>query len=391
MSSPFDIGPARADEVHDLAAIAGWAFTPSPADMLPWFEKIGLPSIRVIREDARSVGMLSIIRMGQWFGGVSVPCAGIGAVAVSAHHRGRGVATRLMQAALREIRDAGMSLSALYPATQPLYRAVGYELAGTRFEVTLPADAIDIKDRGLELRPATDSDRPAMEAAYARRARWSPGNLDRDHYLWDRVLHPRGEPPLSFLILGPAGVEGYVVISKAAPGTIPSDFVVHDVVAGTPAAARRLLSFFADHRSVAKNIIWFGPPSDPLLAALREQPYTVKVRFQWMVRIVDVISALEQRGYPRSAEGELHLMVDDPLLPENNGCFLLEVAGGKGSVRRSGRGTFRVHVRGLAPLYTGFQTPEAVRVAGLLEAEECDLGVAAELFAGPAPWMSDMF
>ena len=391
MSRAYDVGPARPEETADLAAIGGWAFTQTPADMLPWFDRIGMSNVRVIREDERPVGMLGVDWMGQWFGGVSIPSAGIGAVAISADRRGHGAATRLMQEVLREAREAGVPLSTLYPATQPLYRSVGYELAGTRFEISLPAHAIDIKDRSQELKPATENDRGTMAALYERRARWSPGNLDRSPYLWDRVLHPRGEAPLSFLAMGPDGPEGYVIIMKRPPGTIPSDFLVQDVVATTPASARRILSFFADHRSVAKDIIWHGPPNDPLLTHLREQPYTIKGKFLWMIRVVDVVSALERRRYPETARGELHLKVADGLLEENDGAFVLDVHDGRGSVRRGGSGRFCIDVRGLATLYSGFQTPTAIRVAGFLDAPEHDMRLAESLFAGPAPWMSDMF
>ena len=59
--------------------------------------------------------------------------------------------------------------------------------------------------------------------------------------------------------------------------------------------------------------------------------------------------------------------------------------------REGGRGGLRVDVRGLAALYSGRLSPEELRVTGLLDGEPRDLAAAALAFAGPAPWMPDMF
>jgi predicted acetyltransferase len=50
-----------------------------------------------------------------------------------------------------------------------------------------------------------------------------------------------------------------------------------------------------------------------------------------------------------------------------------------------------MHVRALAPLFTGHLTPYALATAGQLEGAEDDLATAAAIFAAPAPWMADFF
>jgi predicted acetyltransferase len=111
----------------------------------------------------------------------------------------------------------------------------------------------------------------------------------------------------------------------------------------------------------------------------------------WLLRIVDVCGALAARGYPQGAEVEVHLEVRDTLLPANDGRFVLTIANGQGEVREGGRGGLRVDVRGLATLYSGHLSPEELRATGLLDGEPRDLAAAALAFAGPAPWMPDMF
>jgi predicted acetyltransferase len=51
----------------------------------------------------------------------------------------------------------------------------------------------------------------------------------------------------------------------------------------------------------------------------------------------------------------------------------------------------KLHVRTLAPLYSGFLSPAALQAAGVLEADDVSLRTATALFSGPPPAMPDMY
>jgi len=70
-------------------------------------------------------------------GGGSARCAGIGNVAVSPRHRGRGQAIRLLQECLSRCEAEGYELSLLYTHIPALYNAVGFETVPDR-EALLP-------------------------------------------------------------------------------------------------------------------------------------------------------------------------------------------------------------------------------------------------------------
>ena len=96
--------------------------------------------------------------MTQWWHGRAVPMAGVAGVKVAPEARGGGVGRALTAAVLAEIEARGYPLSALYPATAPLYRSFGYEIAGGRYQVTLPSRSLRV------LLPAGGRDRTARTA-----------------------------------------------------------------------------------------------------------------------------------------------------------------------------------------------------------------------------------
>ncbi|MFE8601797.1 GNAT family N-acetyltransferase [Archangium violaceum] len=390
-----DFGPPQGEREHTAAAdIWAQAFALALEDARGWQKKIeaGEARVCVLREGGSVAATIVLIPMGQWFNGRRVPMVGIGGVGVAPERRGQGTATRLMRAALRELRSQGAPLASLYPATQPLYRRVGFEQSGSRQEIRVRLHGLDFQERTLALRPVTEADVPALRDVYRRYAQRQQGWIDRTAYTWNRVTHPRGETAYGYLVEGRAGIEGYVYLTRRVVSQgLLQELNLTDIVALTPAAGRRLLSFLGDHRSMAQEVVWRGGPADPLLFQLREQTYEVKHLLHWMLRLLDVPAALQARGYPAGLSGALHLEVEDDLFPENHGRFVLEVENGEAEVRRGGDGDVKLHVRALAPLYSGFLSPAALQGAGALEADESSLRTAAAIFAGPPPAMPDMY
>jgi predicted acetyltransferase len=359
-----------------------------------WLAREGRENIRVARVDGSIAGGLILQRMGQWFGGRSVPMSAVRCVGVGPEHRASGVASHLMRAALVEMKDAGVAISTLFPATQPVYRRAGYERAGLRLRYRLPAAAIDVHDRETAIRVKRDDDVEFIRDIYTHRARYTNGNLDRNEWYWQRIHDPlpHGQAHYMYVVDGESGPEGYISYAhRPTPTPHRHEIDVIDWSASTPRAQRRLLSFLADHRSMVEWINLCGPPADPALIQLGEQRAAVTERIDWMLRIVDVRTALEARGYPPGLTQELHMEVTDDVIEHNNGCFVLSVADGTGRVSRGGRGDIRTNVRGLAAMYTGHLTPAALQLAGLLNGEDTVLSAAAHTFAAPAPWMLDMF
>jgi predicted acetyltransferase len=200
------------------------------------------------------------------------------------------------------------------------------------------------------------------------------------------------QPARGYGVFGPRGLEGYTYLIQEKRQLYGYNLTLGDLCVSTPQAARRMLAFLGDHRSMTEFATWNSGPHDPIFQLLPEHaPEMLTLGNYWMLRITHVERALEARGYPRQLETEVHFRITDDVVPGNDGDFVLRVTGGRGEVRRGGKGSVRIDVRGLATLYSGLRSPEGIRLAGQIDGSEHDLATAGALFAGPAPSMSDMF
>ena len=390
MSEP-EYGPVLGDELSRHIDIMTWSFAIPREDLVEFFARIGPEHVRVLRENGRVVAGLTLIPMGQFFGGRAVPMTGVNLVGAAPEARGRGGATRLMEASVREMHAAGVPISVLYPAKQTLYRRAGWEVAGARWELSAPVRDLDTRSRELAVRPIDRSDKAAIHALYHRVAVQNHGTIERTPFLWRRIADPPKRGVHGFLVEGADGPEAYAYLQVTRAEGMRQELMATELLAATTAGGKRLLAFLGDHDSLADRVVWHGNPADPLLGLIPEFLWKGRIFFPWMIRVLDPKAALESRGWPAGLATEIHFELEDPTLPVNTGRWVLEIAGGEAKVRRGGEGHLKSHIRGLAAIYAGWHTPEAARAMGLLDGDPADLAKARTAFAGPVPWMADMF
>lgn len=387
----FEYGTlSDSESAQKLGAILQQCFNMSPEISGAYFQRVGLENFGIIRDRGQIAGGLGILEMGQWYSSKCVPMAGIAAVGIAPEYRGSGAAIELLRQTLKEISNRGIPISALYPATQRLYRKVGYEQAGSRCSWEMPTHSINLSDRSLSIQPVTRS--YEFHHLYQQQAKVTNGYLARNQFIWEEVIKTpaNAHQTYAYLIGEQTQPNGYIIFSQTAENN-SSSIYIRDWVLLTPAAVRRFWTFISDHRSQVEKVQWHHSTIDFLTLLLPEQTAKISYSKRWMLRIVDVSKALEKRGYPQGLEAELHLEVSDDLLAENNGRFVLTVANGCGEVTKGGKGELQLEISGLSPLYTGLFTPYQLQLTGQLQATETALSVATQMFAGSSPWMPDFF
>jgi predicted acetyltransferase len=377
-----------------FAAVSANAFGFPRAEAAAWFEVAGHDNVRVFREGTRVVGGLVHVPMGQWFGGRSVPMAGVAGVAIAPEARGGGLATEMMRAYLREVRAKGFALSTLYPATVPLYRRAGYERAGVRMVTEVAPGALSVgRDRALAVVP-TDRDDADVVRLHRAWADARDGTLDRGPYVWSRIFAPSKLEPVALKIVSAERAEGYVVMAPTRGAGTDTEIKVLDAVAITERAARQILSILGDHRSIATSVRWASGAPDLFTMLLPERRHAISVSDYWMTRILDVDAAIAARGFPRVLRASIALEIDDDLFEDNRGRRQIVVEGGRARIDRSteaGAPRLTLGIRGLAALFTGYLPASTLKVAGLLDGDDDAIACAEEIFRARAPAMSDFF
>ena len=97
--------------------------------------------------------------------------------------------------------------------------------------------------------------------------------------------------------------------------------------------------------------VWGGGDDD--LALWHPGRLRVRECSMPMLRVVDVVRALEERGWPADVAGRWCFDIADPLIPANTGAWVLELEGGRAHVSASTARGFPVSLSRLAQLVAG--------------------------------------
>ena len=316
-------------------------------------------------DGSRLVASALVHPMRQWWHGRALPMGGVAGVKVAPEERGRGVGRQLMTRLLTDMASRGYLVSALYPATAPLYRSLGWEIAGGQYEADIPAAALgaligpDVAVPGSEDAPADSQ--PVLRRVGPADAELVIATLDgvyaalRHH---GPATHERATVEAwldsvdNFAYLAPDGFVSY----HWADG--------HDTIrvgllaAASGATTRALWRVVASHATVADQVRAAVAPYEPIDALLREPVADIRKRDGWMLRVVDAPGAIAARGYPASVTLSARLELSDSSLPANAGSWQLEVSGGAGKLTPAGPSStgalaLRLGPRGFAALFGG--------------------------------------
>ncbi|WP_245899064.1 GNAT family N-acetyltransferase [Nonomuraea indica] len=403
----MEIRDLTPDDIDDILDLRKRSFGPvSAADAERW-RRAAAP----VMAEGRYLGVLDGDRLAasarvraftQWWHGRPQPMAGVAGVTVNPEYRGRGVGTRLMRAVVERAAELGDAVSALYPATTPIYRAAGYEHAGAQHLTTLRAEALrSIRPTApVKLRrmgPADAADVVSVLHRVHGAARAS-GPVSWDERTWALWLAEEDD----FLYLAE---DGYLVYQWDG-----DDIRVVNLVAGSEATARALWSMVGSSSSIAEHVTAPLAPDDPVLWLTRERSKDKVTDIRWMFRVVDLAAAVARRGYPAGVALDATVEVTDPLRPGNTGRWRLQVSGGDGAatlleaatpatdgmatgaatpVPADPSGSPRLTINGFSALYAGIPTA-TLRLGGLLSGDDRHDEALDSAFAA-RPYMLDYF
>ncbi len=417
------------DGTDALLDLRNLAFGPIAGDRATWQEQQE-PDIREHRylgafDGSRLIAAGRFHHMTQWWRGRPVPMAGVAGVSVAPEQRGRGVGRSLMTALLEVIASRGYPLSALFPSTLPIYRSLGWEIAGTSQEAVIAAHAL----RSLAAADPAVPAAPGRGPAGGRARRAGPDDAAEAIEVLGRVHRAARD-------CGPNTREAEALrraLGQSFYGYLAPDGLLlydwrrgHDeifvrlCVASSAQTTRELWGIVGSHCWIADTVrAWVGP-ADPVWWLAGEPVADAVDHDDWMLRVVDPVAAIAARGFPPGAGLVLPLRIADAARPVNSGTWRLEVSGGRGSLARDGGpraaagsgpgagaapgqpagaatggspdgdGTLTLGARGLAALYAGIPVA-TLRRAGLAAGGDPAGDALLDGAFAATPYMLDRF
>ena len=326
-----------------------------------------------------------LLSVDHFFGGRAVPCMDVGGVAVAGSYRRRGVAAALMEAAAAWGAHQGLALSLLYPGVVPLYRRLGWEMAGAFPRYNLGPALVAPRAEGM--RRATADDHHAIAACHAAFAATLNGPGQRRPARWQQLLGGQSQ----YVLDGASGVEAYVLLYRGAEPGEPSDAPVTVDWAATTGRGMRAVAALLASDTIPSSATVRSPAPDGWSPWLKAWQVPSASGLLWMARALVLPAAVTARGYPAGVSGTVTLAVDDRLLAEGRGPWRLDVAEGRGHLEAAASADVLLDARAVGPLFTGFRSPQQLALAGLLDGPPAALEVLAAMFAGTPPVALDFF
>ena len=321
----------------------------------------------------------------------------------------------LMTALLDEIAAQGYPLSALFPATMPLYRSLGWELAGARDTAVIPARSLlrlvppDAQPPEAGTVPATGLRRAGpgdAEAVVAVLGRVHEAARDCGPITWDTdsAADWLADPGL-YAYLAEDGFLAY----RWQRGN--EDLYAERAEAISARTARALWTQLGSHASIAEKVYARTGPASAFWWLTRERDADIAHRSRWMLRVVDAPAAIAARGFPaatsltrpaahrrRRPPGQLRPLAADrgrrrgharPAGPDAPPARQPPPASRSPS-RRPAAAPVTLGARGLAALYAG--TPlVTLRQAGLAAGGTPADDAALDAAFAATPYMLDAF
>ncbi len=388
------------DELESAWELGRLAFGSSTTTPPAWvLEPVpGMTRYGAFDADGRLIGKASDLHNEQWWSGRPVVAADVGGVAVLPEARGRGVARALLGELLRGARERGAAISALYPTVAAPYRRSGWEICGALRTVDLPSAALP-RHRpapSLTVRPGGPADLPAVTELYERVGRHRCGLLTRRGALFNHLRPSTALPPRIdglTLVEQDGKLTGCAGWQRGTGYGLEAVLTVPDLLAETEAAARELVGVLSSWQSVTPTVRLTLLAHDAVTAQLPMERARQYEQRMWMHRPVDVVRAVETRGWPEQVRGTVDFALTDDVAPWNSGFWRLVVADGAAELRRiPDEPALRLSVRGFALLYTGAARARAVAEAGLLQVTAGASPDALDLLgSGPRAELLDYF
>jgi predicted acetyltransferase len=155
----------------------------------------------------------------------------------------------------------------------------------------------------------------------------------RNPLFWHAVAHQPDLKAQGYGFWRDRELVAYLIFALAGNRLVVSDYAAIDAE-----AMQDVIALISSFGTICERLEWVGAPGDPMHGGLQDVRVIILECQPAMVRLLDVPRHLSDRRYPASISLKTRFNVQDRLLPSNEGCYELDVSGGRAALRMD-RGT----------------------------------------------------
>ena len=352
--------------------------TMEKADVIGWFDNDTL------------VSQVAVYPMHVRIFGQTYAMGGLTGEGTYPEYSNMGLMHKLLEQALKSMKERGQDICYLYPYSIPYYRRKGWEIISDKI-------SYEIKDYQLPKNHQVpgdvrrvDTEGEELKETYKRYAMRTHGAILRDdlawneYWLWDSddimaavYYNEKNEP------------DGYVIywIAKEV-------FHIKDMIFNNEEARTGLWNFVAAHFSMINQVEGDTYTDEPLAFLLEDASIKEVISPYYMGRIVDFVSFIEKYPFkPSVLDREWKFRLVDPIMECNQGNFHLIISrDGHGQVMRIMEPCEdTINIQTMTTMLMGYKRPEYLAKIGRIQAAEWTIDMLEDAIEQQTPYISDYF
>ncbi len=315
---------------------------------------------------------------------------GITGVGTYPEYSNQGLMHKLLYQALSDMRERKQLISYLFPYSIPYYRHKGWELISDKIVYEISDYQLPKRQPvpGDVRRVAIDS--VVIETTYHRYAMQTHGALLRDALAWNEYWLWDSDDMIAAIYYNEDDEPGGYVIYWI------SDEVFHikDMIFLTQEARKGLWNFIGAHFSMITKVVGNTFTDEPLAFLLEDGDIKESILPYYMARIVDAKAFIEEFPFKTdNIERIWHFNLSDPLLPWNEGNFIMEISQeGKGSLTSTQeRSNDTISIQTLTTMLLGYKRPDYLMKIGRINCGSEVVDMLEDAIEQQTVYFSDYF
>lgn len=352
--------------------------TMEKADVIGWFD------------DETLVSQVAVYPMQVQIFGKKYDMGGLTGVGTYPEYSNMGLMHKLLEQALKNMREKGQYISYLYPYSIPYYRRKGWELISDKISYEIKDYQLP-KNRqvpGTVRRVETDSEE--IRKTYARYAAHTHGAVIRDDLAWNEYWLWDKDDIMAAIYYGENGErDGYLIY------WIENEvFHIKDMIFNNEEARTGLWNFVSAHFSMIDKVEGSTYTDEPLAFLLEDANIKESISPYYMGRIVDFSAFIAQYPFkPDKVEREWLFSMTDPIMECNQGNFLLRISKeGQGeAIKTTEQCSDKISIQTMTTMLMGYKRPDYLSKIGRIQANEEIIDMLEDAIEQQTPYISDYF